>query len=319
MHRFALATLAALLLAGSASAALTPRQLLIRYQPTLVLEPGERFRPTAVEPFLAASELEARSADGRWLPRGPASVLPAADPAGCVSGAGAPCWRLNLRGCTADAGLSALVCYAALENSGGAVYARLVSTPSRIVLQYWYLYAFNFWSARNPPTDFIWRSHEGDWELVAVILSKRQQPVQLAVSQHCGGRRRAWTKVRTSARTHPIVYVALGSHANYFAPGQYRHDPRCYPQAANEIFRVNGIVPTDFALDGVPLLASRTTLVSVSARSPSWMAFPGAWGEPGYFHAPGVNTVSFGTGPEGPAFHRTWTDVAGTILRWPLG
>jgi hypothetical protein len=323
MSRLVLAVLTAVL--GStpaASAALTPRQLLARYQPSLVLARGESFRPSPVEHFLGAADLEARAPDGRWILQGPATVPPSADPPGCTSARGLPCWRLNLRGCAAGEGLASIACYAAAElarDTEGAVYGRVASTKNSIVLQYWYLYAFNFWSARNPPSDFIWRSHEGDWELAAVLLSRKQRPLALALSQHCGGQRRAWANVRKSQRTHPVVYVALGSHANYFAPGQYRHQPRCYPQAANEIFRVNGITPTDYVGGGITLHPAQTALISVSARAPAWMAFPGAWGEPGYFHAPGVETVGFGGGPEGPAFHTTWTDVRGTILRWPSG
>ena len=52
----------------------------------------------------------------------------------------------------------------------------------------------------------------------------------------------------------------------------------------------------------------------------AWLAFPGAWGEANFFHAPDpVNTRVAGSGPLGPRFHALWRDPVGTILRWPAG
>ena len=37
-----------------------------------------------------------------------------------------------------------------------------------------------------------------------------------AVSRHCGGARRSWARAPKQG-LRPVVHVALGSHANYFA------------------------------------------------------------------------------------------------------
>ena len=50
---------------------------------------------------------------------------------------------------------------------------------------------------------------------ITVALDANTNPIFAAYSQHCSGTVRAWSKV-TRMQTHPIDYVALGSHANYF-------------------------------------------------------------------------------------------------------
>jgi hypothetical protein len=285
-----------------------------------VLEPSETFRPAAVESFFAASSLEQRSPDGRWVPVATPPVLPASDPAGCVSARGEYCWRLNLRDCSPTTGLASLACYRALvaPEARPVVYARHLVQGNRIVLQYWFFYAYNLWSPQFPPNDFFWRTHEGDWEVVTVVLSRGQAPLYVGYSQHCTGKRRTWARVPKWRRTQrPLVYVALGSHGNYFAPGRQPVDLTCWPQAARVIFQVHGVSPADFTGRG-PILNPQ--LVRADTGSPSWMRFRGTWGEQGYFHAPDpVGTVAFGAGPDGPAFHTVWRTPLDVLRRWPPG
>src|SRR5262249_32628538 len=106
-------------------------------------------------------------------------------------------------------------------SGGDAVYGRVARTDTRIVLQYWLYYYDNPLLLPATPFGVFWQSHESDWELVNVVLDRDRQPVEAAYSQHCTGERMPWTRVEKSPHesTHPVVYVALGSHANYFAPG----------------------------------------------------------------------------------------------------
>jgi RsiW-degrading membrane proteinase PrsW (M82 family) len=95
--------------------------------------------------------------------------------------------------------------------SGGppiVAYAHVVRDENlqHINLQYWLFYYYNDW----------FNKHEGDWEMVQVILSASGEPEWVVLSQHHGGTRRPWPQVRIEEGTHPAVYVALGSHANYF-------------------------------------------------------------------------------------------------------
>ena len=86
-------------------------------------------------------------------------------------------------------------------------------------LQYHYFYAFNDWRLAANGINH----HEGDWEMVSVYL-KNDQPYSLLLSQHGTGAMELWQDVRCvkdkdgKETTHPLIYVALGSHANYSKP-----------------------------------------------------------------------------------------------------
>ncbi len=74
-----------------------------------------------------------------------------------------------------------------------------------------------FWlfSRDNPHDRGILRTgrHEGDWELVEVRPGR-----DVIASQHSGGERCGWDEIERVG-THPVIYAANGSHANYFAAG----------------------------------------------------------------------------------------------------
>ncbi|HET9910133.1 MAG TPA: hypothetical protein VFQ23_26045 [Anaerolineales bacterium] len=86
-------------------------------------------------------------------------------------------------------------------------------------LQYHFFYAFNDWRLAANGINH----HEGDWEMVAVYL-KNNEPHSLLCSQHGTGAMELWENVRRvknmdgTETMHPLIYVALGSHANYTRP-----------------------------------------------------------------------------------------------------
>jgi hypothetical protein len=90
-------------------------------------------------------------------------------------------------------------------------------------LQYHYFYAFNDW--RLAANGF--NHHEGDWEMTAVYL-KNSMPHSILLSQHGAGNIEPWeTSIKARDKdgnetTHPIIYTALGSHANYSKPDVIR-------------------------------------------------------------------------------------------------
>jgi hypothetical protein len=256
-----------------ASAALAPSQLLARHAPIVVLHPHERFAPTVVEPFLAAT----------------------------VEDAG----RLEVPACDQRLGPGAIACYEPLQGTP-TVYGRVLKTRRRTVLQYWLFYPYNMW-----PSLGVWRSHEGDWEHVTIVLDARQRPIEAGYSAHCLGHRRAWARVRKRG-VRPLVYVGLGSHANYFAPGAHRHDLRCYPPEMKIVFDARKVVPVDLATVGREL---RPRL----ARPGPWLSSAVPWGGDGWFFIEGVGPLRFGQGPLGPAFQSDWRDPLRELGRWPLG
>ncbi len=110
-------------------------------------------------------------------------------------------------------------------------YARVIHGTRRyadyLLIQYWLAYFFDDWA----------NVHEMDWEMASIVIRKtsdKESPVCCAYQAHMGGFRLAWSHVekvdddrrRTEAGTHPVVYVANGSHACYF------HDDPVYEATA---------------------------------------------------------------------------------------
>lgn len=91
-----------------------------------------------------------------------------------------------------------------VENSGNGRF------QSSLVIEYWSFYYYNHWNDL----------HEADWESVALYFDRgRRKPKAAAYSNHLGCLWRAWPDVKKwSDGTRPLVFVAIGSHANFFEP-----------------------------------------------------------------------------------------------------
>lgn len=294
-------------LAGAAPEPATPplSTLLARHVPILVLHPAERFRPVPVEGFLADSDLQRKTESGWERVDGP---LPT----------GGADQRLDQRYCAAIEGVAASPCYAQAETAHGAaptVYGAAFRVGKRIELQYWLWYPYNDYSPTAPPGEF-WQVHEGDWEAVSVVLDLRGRPLLVGYSQHDEGVRREWARAPKRG-LRPVSYVAIGSHANYPAPGVHRLDPRVIDPLVISIIEQSGLAPVDHTGTGTLV---RPRLVRVSRTAPPWMAFAGRWGEDSYIRAPGgVPTAYASTGPPGPAFQEHWRRPVKDVLGWPRG
>lgn len=164
-------------------------------------------------------------------------------------------------------------------------YARVIHDQAneKIVLQYWLFYFYNDW----------FNKHEGDWEFVQVILDKDQNPEWVILSQHHGGTRRTWNDTTIEGNTHPAVYVASGSHANYFWGDEIYPNGQSIGNERMEILdRTGSIDPT---LPSIQLLPERDQLLAGTSDYPllEWLVFSGNWGELAFIG-------DFG-GPVGPA------------------
>jgi hypothetical protein len=255
--------------------------LLARHAPVVVLHPAERSAPTNVDGFLADAELTA----GRY----------------------------DVQACSAREGLAALQCYDDVdEPAAPIVYGAVFRAGGRIALQYWLFHAFDLWSPFVPQSPDYWKLHEGDWEAATVLLDASGRPTEVGTSRHCGGARRAWTRVERRG-SRPVLYPALGSHALYFRPGRYPQEKRCWPQVALAVFDAYKVAIVDHAAAG---RAVSPRVVSVTAKAPAWMRFPGTFGESQYLHFPQA-TFASGAGPRGPAFHDLWMRPFAEPRTWP--
>lgn len=141
-----------------------------------------------------------------------------------------------------------------------------------IVIQYWFFYLFN---------DHV-NDHEGEWEMILVLLNSDKTPIGAAYSRHEGGEYRPWDEI-SKEDTHPKVYVAEGSHGAYFDEGLFS-------------FQSHFDVVSDGNCRGPP--------ESIKLLSDQfWLKFAGNWGyrdwKPGF------------SGPHGPWFQEEkWTHPA---------
>jgi hypothetical protein len=322
------AAAACLLGAGAADAATSHAKLLKTYQPVTHFDPAETFLPTSVQSFIADAGLERLvAAPNTW-----AVVDPDPEP-GDLPGPGTGIWRLNQEACSPATTLGGLACYGASWQEGhGApvVYGHVAEQGDNIVLQYWYFYYDNTYSYAYPPSDFLWQAHEGDWEVVNVVLSSNEGPLYVGYSQHCLGQRRAWDTTPRFDETHPIVHVAVGSHSNYLSAGAHEFDVRCIPDPVLRLLQQLVLpLPRDVSLPGGAVAGPPQSggIVSpiheIDDGGPNWVDFPGFWGELQYFHvgppAPVTITAALGTSPVGPAYHAVWNDPIGTIATWSVG
>ena len=104
-------------------------------------------------------------------------------------------------------------------------HGRVIRQDGWVVLQYWLFYPFNDWRSGF----FGANDHEADWEKVYVFLSEsetgelRPEWTAYAAHEYTGDNlRRRWDDPEVEkVGEHPVVYVAAGSHASYYAPGEY--------------------------------------------------------------------------------------------------
>jgi hypothetical protein len=133
---------------------------------------------------------------------------------------------------------------------GRALYEIDSESNHWTILQYHFFYAFNDWRLAANGMNH----HEGDWEMVAVYL-KNDEPYAVLFSQHGAGNIEKWKTVRLAVdkqgnkTTHPVVYVALGSHANYSRPEVIR-SPNMYRPGRLQrlIFWTDGLIHYLFLL-----------------------------------------------------------------------
>ena len=187
------------------------------------------------------------------------------------------------------------------EGHRPTVYAHVATDPAypgRLALQYWLFYAYNDWN----------NLHEGDWEMIqldfdaggaAEALTKK--PASVGYSQHEGAEQATWgdDKLKLVDGTHPVVYPAAGSHANFFDSGLFLGS-----SAEQGVGCDNTTGPHDELRPAVATIPSDPA--QARAEFP-WIDFQGRWGElqPAFFN-----------GPTGPNLKTQWTEPITWSQNW---
>jgi VPS62-like protein len=265
------------------------QRLAERYAPVLSIEPqpkpcgpGEAYRPTTVDIVLGRRDVLLRDPDGKVVTRAPTS----SDLWALADG-----YYLDVPGDPLEPGCRYERQFRNWnDHRPPSVYAHVATDPShpgKLSVQYWFYYTFN---------DFT-DKHESDWEMAQVDFDApsaaealRKSPYEVDLSQHAGGERSDWTNTKLQKQgTHPVIYAATGSHANYFSSALY------LGRSAREGF---GCDDTGKATQQVDLRPVLLPEIPSSASVPyAWLAFQGRWGQ----REAGINN-----GPTGPGMKPQW-------------
>jgi hypothetical protein len=244
--------------------------------------PGEPYAPIDVDAVLGNDQVALR---GPWQESNLVSVAPTASDLSV----GLKNYHLDFPGDALRPGCT----YEQWERSLGTAaipttYARVTSESGKTALQYWFFYIYN---------DFN-NKHEGDWEMIQLVFDAPDataalavKPAEVGYSQHDGAERAGWndSKLEKVGGTHPVVYPAEGSHANYYEPALYLGS-----SAAEGVGCDNTRGPSRELRPAVRVVpADRTPMV---AEYP-WLAYQGHWGE---------SHAGFYNGPTGPNTQVKW-------------
>ena len=191
--------------------------------------------------------------------------------------------------------------YATIKKIQPTYYGRQTRRDGYIVLQYWFFYAYNPWGAY----DNGWNVHEGDWESIFIFLDPNgPTPLYAVYSQHHRDGvkngdeiRREWNDVELGDNGHPVVYVARGSHANYFTPGIHVAEEFLDGKALDYTYRKDepGVIKIG------PAEWSELQIILDDESLPDWIGkYEGKWGVDAFTPGMGLD------GPWGPAFQDKW-------------
>lgn len=166
----------------------------------------------------------------------------------------------------------------------GKMYGRVVSDSDSgdRILQYRFYYYY------NQKTFYRGGEHEGDWEWIQLRLNSSGIPVAATYSQHGPGEKCNWVDVDRVNGTHPIVWPAVGSHANYFRPGQYPVPIPGLPDGTDET------APLDAYVALTPSAFDQT-------QPEGWIEWHGYWG------ASQGTVGGAGRSPRSPGWQSAWS------------
>lgn len=138
--------------------------------------------------------------------------------------------------------------------------------PESNTITYYYFYPNNDGPAGG--TGDL-QNHEGDWEKVTIKLDDQYRPNTVSYSAHGGGSEIPWSQaIKEDGR--PVVFVARGSHANYFVPGDDYHT----------VGNVADDQTVGSTAEGLRWDTRQTSLVRVREDDPLWWQHDNVfWGE----------------------------------------
>jgi hypothetical protein len=301
------------------------------FRPTIQLAKGEPWAPSDVRPYLRNTDLH-RATTGEIVDEAPVDLV--TRERRCADPTQEDCYYLS---CAADHPNCArpsrprdpVVVYAHVVSRDKPGQARFfVGGPGwtdelSTIVEYWFFYEYDRWEAVTP-VGYLVQQHEGDWESIVIGISG-DLPRVIGYSSHCGGHWFRWSDAERDG-THPVVAVALGSHANYRRDWSGRPPDwgscRNVPEGATWALTYASNV-RDTTGGGRRIDWSKVVVRTVPDDAPL-LSFPGRWGKQDTTTIGGVGTAHAthelgtpGLGPTSPGIKRTWNQPLATIFSPP--
>ncbi len=161
------------------------------------------------------------------------------------------------------------------ESQGGrprhCYYYRTVREGNFLNLQYWFFYAYNDWG--NGYGGF--NDHEGDWEGFHVFFKLDagrpiEPPSHVCFLGHDSRMTKEWLHPDVErVGTHPVIYVAAGSHASY-------PQPKLYPLV--ELYNLIDYATGDATTVDHDAWVNRRALENEDAVASILLDYRGSWG-----------------------------------------
>ena len=230
--------------------------LAAKFKPILYLHQDEKYKPQEIQVVLDTADLYR---DNTLIQSTPPALSPT-----LLASSTASDYKLDLDG-------DVFIEQSPITNETykNTAYAHITKDENHIVLQYWFFYYFNDWEG-GP-------DHEGDWEFIQLIfpadktvqeiIDQDTPPDDAVYSAHLGGYRASWSTVEKDS-VRPIVYVAKGSHANYFRKGIC---DLTTPRGSG----VDEVQPQN---DPPKVINSQPIIGPVDNTTFNWLLFGGKWG-----------------------------------------
>ncbi len=283
--------------------------LALEYAPVLKLHRDEFYAPMPVELTLAAASLHI--GNGRSLPIAPVprDLSQAHQVESRVDLDAATVEELHTAYTGQASDYTPAIYYTA--TAVGDSSAESGADASHIVLQYYIHFFADEWGASTAGG----HRHEGDWEVLQILLDEDAVPYRVTATQQWlmardlgldGGVSADWADVERLDDTHPVAYVGGGGHSLYLRPGATRYT------SGSEVHDGLGLwmlpatdgataIQTDYP-DVQALELEALTRLS-EARPTAWLRFAGLWGQDAFPTGEDDSpTASTSSGPPGPVF-----------------
>lgn len=284
-----------------------------RYEPDLMLERNDGFWPVSL---LTIDRLRSEE-KGICLGLERGGPCPSTATAKLEWNAGPGSAFIDYPAGNTDRGAQHAAFARALGRSAPGTLARMYyyvtgRDPERpISLQYWFYYPFNYLPVHGPGplSGATLRNvdlHEGDFEGMGILLSAHEhRPVYVWMPRHTEeGERFVWNEgILERHDTHPVGYVARGSHATYESCGRKYRTSSASPDLLD-------VVPDDvFSCSPGDAYELGSGIGTVNLARTWWACWPGHFGNaPGWVAEGGKVNEARGNieadGPRSPLFQQ---------------